>query len=283
MPGILWIASYPKSGNTWFRALIANYLTDREAPVGVNELSRFIVGDHRHSEYEQHLGRSLAGLSDEEIADLRPELHERLATFQQSTTLVKTHNACIFVDGRPLITPSATAGAVYIARNPMDVVVSFSHHFQIGINRAVEILCERGKTLPPSAGNLEVHLGSWSEHVTSWLDAPGMHLHLVRYEDLMEKPAATLAGLVKFLQLPLDDARLERAVEHSSFDNLKAQEEEGGFKEARSDGKSQFFRAGVSGGWKIYLKDHHVQALIASNGPVMTRLGYLREDGSLSE
>ena len=95
--------------------------------------------------------------------------------------------------------------------------------------------------------------------------------------------AATLAGLVNFLQLPLDEAKLERAVEHSSFDNLKAQEEESGFKEARSDGMVRFFRAGVSGGWTKYLKDHHVQALIESNGVVMTRLGYLGEDGSLRE
>ena len=279
MPGILWIASYPKSGNTWFRAFLANYLLDAAEPVSLGELPKFIAGDHRKTEYEHFLGKSIAGLSDKELSGIRPKVHQWLAESQENTTLVKTHNACIFVDGQPLITPAATAGAIYIVRNPLDVAVSFSHHFQVSLERAVQILCEKNKSLPPSAGNLEVHLDSWSGHVRSWLEAPGMRLHLLRYEDMAENAETTFAALISYLQLPMHEERLRKAVAFSAFDSLKSQEDRHGFVEARSDGKSRFFREGKAGSWKDVLSHDQVRRLIECHRPMMMRLGYLRKTG----
>jgi hypothetical protein len=278
MAGILWLASYPKSGNTWLRAFLANYIHNSSEPVPLNDLPRFVAGDHREFEYEEYLGRKLDGMTPEEILRLRAGFHTWLANWQAHTTLVKTHNACITVDGEPLITPAATAGAVYVARNPLDLAVSFSHHFQVSIEHAVEILCDHRKTLPPSAGNLTVFLGSWSGHVHSWLAAPGMKRHVVRYEDLCRAPTKAFSDLVRFVEQPVDRARIERAIGFSSFGALSKQEKSGGFVEARPDGKARFFRAGKVGVWRKRLTKQQVARLVEVHGPVMHRLGYLTED-----
>lgn len=282
MAGILWIASYPKSGNTWLRAFLANFLRDEPQPIPINELPNFVAGDHRRSDYEAYLGHEIEDISPPEIAKLRPGFHNWLATRQPQTTLVKTHNACVLFNGQPLITPAATAGAVYVVRNPLDVAVSFAHHFQVSIQKAVEILCDENKTLPPSAGNFTVFLGSWSRHVRSWVSAPGMKLHVVRYEDMFHAPLRSFTALIRFLEQPPDRERIERAIRFSSFGELSRQESDAGFIEAREDGKARFFRSGGVGEWRRHLNKRQVSRLVEAHGPVMRQFGYLTADQRLA-
>ena len=108
-----------------------------------------------------------------------------------------------------------------------------------------------------------------------------MRLHVVRYEDMREKPMKTFAGLSKFLGLPEDKERVKRAVKFSSFRELKKQEAAGGFAEARPDGKARFFRQGKAGAWRGVLSDELVARLIDTHGEVMTEFGYLSRNGKL--
>ena len=124
MPGIIWLASYPKSGNTWLRAFLANYLANAVRPVPINDLPNFILGDNLLLHYEQFTNRKAEDLSDEDFTRLRPRIHEWFARSRREDVFVKTHNAVSKVHGVPLITPSVTAGAIYVIRNPMDVAVS---------------------------------------------------------------------------------------------------------------------------------------------------------------
>ena len=72
MPGIIWLASYPKSGNTWLRAFLANYLQDPAEPLPINDLPNHILGDSSVFQYERFSNKSIADMSDEEITQLRP-------------------------------------------------------------------------------------------------------------------------------------------------------------------------------------------------------------------
>ena len=137
--GIIWLASYPKSGNTWLRAFLANYLQDRPAPVPINELVQFSLRDGFLIHHERLIGRPAAELSMAELARLRPKVHEHFATAKGQTVFVKTHNLVGEAEGTALITPAATAGAIYILRNPLDLAVSYAHHYRVSLDRAVEI------------------------------------------------------------------------------------------------------------------------------------------------
>lgn len=282
MPGgILWLASFPKSGNTWLRAYLANLFRNPPRALPINELPNYALGDNFLIHYAQFTGRPAESLTPEELIRLRPKVHEWFANSQADTVLVKTHNACAITNGVPLITPGATAGAIYVVRNPLDVVPSFAEHYQVDVQRAVDLLCDPNHTLPASPGQLEQVLLDWSTHVRSWTQAPGMRLHVMRYEDMLERPYKTFAALSQFLGLPEERERILRAIRFSSFKEMKKQEKEAGFVEARPDGKARFFRAGAAGGWRKVLTEAQVRQMLDAHGEVMRAHGYVNEDGTV--
>ncbi len=282
MPGILWLASYPKSGNTWLRAFLANYLSNAKEAVAINDLPKHILGDNLRQHYLQFSGLKDDELDAAKIAELRPRVHQWMALSHGHDVFVKTHNAVALADGVPLITPTATAGAFYVIRNPFDVAVSYASHYQISLSRAVEGLCESDYRLPEQGGILEQYLGDWGQHVTSWTTAPGMTRLVLRYEDLQAKPLKAFGEVVRFLGLPKDMERLKRTVRFSSFKTLQRQEEGKRFIEARPDGAAPFFRSGSSGGWRQVMSDADRDRLIERFEPLLREHGYLVGDARLT-
>jgi len=279
MPGVLWLASYPKSGSTWLRALIANYLAGPLGPVPINALPGYALGDNFLVHYERLAGRPAATLDGADIARLRPLVHRWFATARGQTALVKTHSCLARVHGVPLITAEVTVGAIYVIRNPLDVAVSFAAHYATTLERAAEALCREHNHLPGSDRLLPQMIGSWSQHVRSWTGLSLLHRHIIRYEDLLQQPEESGEALVDYLELPLDRERLRRALESSRFDALAAQERRGGFVEARPDGSTPFFRRGRSGGWREVLSARQVRLIVQTHGRLMRQFGYLDEAG----
>ncbi len=279
MPGILWLASYPKSGNTWLRGFLANYFTNAQTPIPINELPKFIFGDGLAAPFEKVAGKSVRDFDVQEIHRLRPKVHEMFAGSSPDIVFVKTHNAISVLDDIPTITPEVTAGAVYIIRNPLDVVVSYAHHFDRLMDRAIEALGSEETVITPHSNQVYQYLGAWSSHVRSWTTAPGLRLHVLRYEDMASKPFPTFRRLVDFLGLPLEMPRLKKAIRFSTFKVMADQEARAGFVEARPDKKQPFFRQGTAGKWRRELTGEQVDKLITDHREVMAEHGYLKKDG----
>ncbi|SDG24589.1 Sulfotransferase domain-containing protein [Limimonas halophila] len=282
MAGILWLSSYPKSGNTWLRSFLATYFRNPDEPLDINELHKFAYGDGFLVLYEAASGCSREELTSDDVSRLRPVMHRMLASHPQETVFVKTHSVVGFDDsGIPFITPDATAGAIYVVRNPLDVAVSLAHHLDVSFDQAVTFMCTKDQIM---AGDPSVQLpgvvGTWTQHVESWLKAPGLKLHVMRYEDMQTKPGPTFRALVNFLQLPLHTKRLRKAIDFTSFDVLSRQEKQRGFNEARPDGSQQFFRRGQVGQWRETLTEDQVQRLIDTHAETMRTHGYLDKRGN---
>jgi hypothetical protein len=271
---ILWLASYPKSGNTWVRAFLANYLADNPAPVDINTLPDFAYGDMRVNYYVRVSGKPAADLTWAEINQLRPRVHQFLAQGRPGLVFVKTHAVLATIDGVPTITPDATFGAVYVVRNPLDVAVSFAHHYGLAIAQAVEALCFRDLRIEPKEGHIPQPISDWTTHVESWLRAPSLYLHVVRYEDMLTSPQGTFGRVIDFLGLPKKRERLKRAIRQSSFRVLAEQERCAGFVE-RPKNADAFFRRGVAGGFREELTPAQIEALVDKHRAMMTELGYL--------
>jgi hypothetical protein len=273
MGKIIWLASYPKSGNTWLRAFLHNLLRNPNEPYNINQLTDFTLSDNQARWFQLFDSRPGSQMTHEEVAALRPKVHERMTKASSDSVFVKTHNALVEDRGVPMITMSCTAGAIYVIRNPLDVVISHSNHYALSIDGSIEALNTPGL----HSVNDDVHVyerhGSWSEHVLSWTQRPNRALHVVRYEDMLDAPIKTFGGIAAFLGLKPSRERLNKAIKLSSFKVLREQEKRQGFIE-RSAHAERFFRAGRAGQWRSLLTPEQVEALTSVHREQMARFGY---------
>ncbi|MEA2950802.1 MAG: hypothetical protein QOJ96_322 [Alphaproteobacteria bacterium] len=275
MAGIWWLASYPKSGNTWVRAVIAGLLSGR--PVDINAMG-FLgpICSHRFF-LDDTLGIETAELSVEQETNLRPRAYEIWAAEAKRPLYCKVHDAYHSTEaGEPLFPASSTLGAVYVVRDPRAVAVSFAHHMAKPLEAAMERMGDPAAALSGATTRLTRQLRQlllrWGEHVESWLAAP-FPVHLLRYEDMQTDPLSAFTRMASFLELPSDSATVAAAIEAAAFPRLQAQERESGFFE-KPHGASTFFREGSIDGWRRVLTPEQCARVVASHGSVMRRLGY---------
>jgi hypothetical protein len=273
MGAIIWLASYPKSGNTWMRVFLHNLLINPDKPADINTLSKFCLGEDKAEYFNQFDPRPLSTWTPAEIAERRPKVHELLTQAFPDSVFVKTHNFLGESDGWPLVNLEVTAGAIYMVRNPLDVAISYSHHFGISNDEGIDQLANPGTGTPTTDMIARQIYGSWSLNVQSWTQERSPTLHVVRYEDMVGEPFKTFTGVARFLGLDPPRDRLQRAIANSSFKILKAQEDERGFVE-RSQ-YARFFRAGQVDQWKGVLSEEQVDRIVAAHREQMERFGYV--------
>jgi hypothetical protein len=271
---ILWLASYPRSGNTWVRAFLHNLFRNAAQPHDINRLQDLTLIDGEARWYRMFDPRPATELTKEEVAALRPKVHAAMTAAHPDSVFVKTHNASVDDRGTPMISFEHTAGAIYVVRDPLDVAVSYSHHYGASLEDAVAAMNRPGNQSVANQANFvyELH-GSWSEHVQSWTAKPNQALHVVRYEDMSREPLRTFSGIAAFLGLPAAPARIAGAIERSSFAELQQQETRHGFRE-RSKKSERFFRAGEAGQGRRLLTAKLIDELCATHREAMARFGY---------
>ena len=274
MSGILWLASYPKSGNTWLRAFLHNLFRNPKTPFDINRMSELTPGDSQAHWFNRLDPRPPEELGQEDLAGLRPRVHALISESSTDTVMVKTHNALVEVNGAPMITQALTAAAIYVVRNPLDVVVSYADHLGQPVDSIIELMETTGFETPASETLVPEHHSDWSTHVESWTGRPHPMLHVVRYEDMSSRPGPTFRGIAAFLGLKPPRERLERAMRHSSFRVLRTQEDRVGFIE-RTPVQNRFFRAGKAGRWRRVLDDAQVRRVVERHGKQMARFGYV--------
>ena len=282
MGNIYWLASYPKSGNTWTRILLTNYLRNAGEPADINSLDGGPIASARQV-FDDHVGIEASDLTQDEIERYRPFVYEQMSAQATEPLFLKVHDAFTYTRyGYPLISKTATAGVIYLLRNPLDVAVSFAHHSASTVERTVRKMGEPDFAFVDNPQRLHNQLRqcllTWSGHVTSWVDEPGLRVLAVRYEDMQADTAAVLTAIARFCGLDDDPARIARAVDFSRFERVRKQEAEQGFGE-KMPGVESFFRKGMVGSWREELTSEWVDKLIADHGEVMRRFGYLREGG----
>ncbi len=278
MTGLVLLAAYPKSGNTWLRAALLS-LRHQGRPVALDALAA-IPNAARRLLFDEMLGIETSDLTADELAQLRPAVFDQLAAEAANALLpVKVHDALLGpAPGSPPPFRGRALGAVlYLVRDPRDVAVSLAAHRGETLDRAIERLADPTETRPSRHGAVTDQvpqlLSSWSRHVESWLDAPAARVHLLRYEDMAAAPVPVYGGIARFLALPAEPATLEAAAAATSFDALRAQEDQSGFRE-RPDAMARFFRRGRAGGWRDTLSPAQAARVVRDHGAVMGRLGY---------
>jgi hypothetical protein len=277
MGNIVWLASYPKSGNTWLRAFLANLIANRATPLNPDELRDYGDAEALAGRYTELAERPSTVLSADELAALRLDVHALIAQRARGTQLVKTHNFCGSFEGHPLVNWQVTAGAIYVVRNPLDVAVSMTHHFGLTVDEAIARLGDERVASINDELFVSHFIGSWSTHVKSWAGAAGRlsgNIIVLRYEDLLDKPAKYFAKAAKLIGLGQDRARIERAIKHTTFQTLSSLEQQHGFVEA-VDEKTRFFFKGRANQWRGVLTHEQVARVVDDHREQMARFKYV--------
>ena len=277
MGNILWLASYPKSGNTWMRAFLAHLLPDAPRPLDPNKLGgAFSQAESSIGWYRRLDPRPLEQWQAEDFARARPRVHEAIAASRSTTTFCTTHCAMMAVHGHPAVNMAVSTGAIYIVRNPLDVALSYADFLARPADEVATMMATENYTFPPTPRNAPEVLGSWSQHVASWTAPQNRRVHTVRYEDLLSAPSKHFRAVVRFLGLDMPRGRIERAIRHASFATLARQEAALGFSE-RPPHQKRFFRKGTAGQWRKELAPQQVARICAAHRRQMARFGYLPE------
>ena len=268
---IVWLASYPKSGNTWFRSFLTVLLNEKE--IDLNKMAT--DGIFSSKNYVENI----LDLNSDYLSRQQIELYQRIAFCHLSATskkrlFIKIHDAftCSKVDALPLVPEKPTQMAIYILRNPLDVALSLANHIGKSAEKAIEKYI-----INPSGGldNDQFHqpLRTWSMHVESWLDKPSFPVHFMRYEDMKERPFETFKAAIQAIGLEVSEAQIQFAIEETKFEKLQKKEQEKGFKENQNP-TSNFFFKGQIGRWKEELSKGQIEKIRAINEPMMRHFGY---------
>ncbi|MCI1784905.1 MAG: sulfotransferase domain-containing protein [Bacteroidales bacterium] len=284
MKNIVWLASYPKSGNTWFRMFLANYEKNAEKPVSLEDIESTPIASSA-VDFEEQIGLNPFELYRDEVDIYRPDMYRALSIRieeKEEPCYKKVHDAyTLNKDGYPLFPGDVSKCAVYFVRNPLDVCVSYANHGAKKIEKTFNLLLnEEAFIAGGKEGQLRQKLLSWKNHVQSWKNQSEIPVHIVRYEDMLQKPVEAFGGIVCFLGLEYDEERLKRAILNSDFRQLQKMEKENGFKE-RLQKSRQFFWKGKIGNYHDFLSDEQIKKIVDYNYDTMKEFGYIDAGGQL--
>jgi hypothetical protein len=275
-PKIIWLASYPKSGNTWFRAFLHALFNDGQVDVSNLAVKQLFSSK---SIVEHEMDTSIDDLTASEMEWMKQKSWQNLSDTAEQPFFVKIHDAFTYSkwNMEPVIPITATKMALYLVRNPLDVAVSFSNHQGIPskqivkkfLNNPEAALIKKNK----SDHQFRQPLQTWSQHVNGWLNQTYFPVHCVRYEDLLSHPVETFSKALKAMGFTWERAALDQAIAASSFENLKKQERDVGFPEKAIADSSFFFRGETERGIRE-LPQSLINEIYSIHSNTMERLGY---------
>ena len=267
---IIWIASYPKSGNTWLRSLISSYFFTDDGVFDI-KLLKNIPSYPSPPFFEKYPDKF-----DKPETTAKYWIHEQERINKNTNKLIflKTHNALCKINGYSFTDTKNSLGAVHIIRDPRNVISSISNHYQIDLDEALKFMKTPNKAIFVKKD--QRYLGfnalfSWSSNNKSWSECQKFPILTVKYEDLEKETFETFKKVFEFikkvskLKEDFSEKKAEMAIENCNFEKLQKLEKEGGFYEAiskkNSSEKIKFFNLGNKNNYKDLLNKNLIDEM----------------------
>ena len=277
---IIWLASYPKSGNTLLRGILATYFFSKDGNFDFNHLYK--IGQFPSYKHFHDLKIDIS--DDNQIYSNLIKAQQLINNNNKQLKFFKTHSALVKINNNNFTDLNNTLGAVYVVRDPRNVVSSFAHHYQVDIDEATKCLVNekfwnyKNEKLP------KTFLSSWSSNYNSWKQLNEKKL-IIKYEDLIENKRRVLLKVFKFFEtlgakINLDMVKLNKIIKSTEFDRMKDLENKQDFQESMIDKKTgkkrAFFNLGPKNDWKKILDNKNTDIIEKNFEKEMKELGYLR-------
>lgn len=269
---IIWLASYPKSGNTWVRSFLCHYIYGNN-----NDFSFELLNNIKKFPDINVIKNLKIDFENTKELIKNWNVMQDYINLNNKLNFLKTHNAFCTINGNSFTNSTNTLAAIYVVRDPRDVLVSFSNHFNLAQNRTLEIMkSDEFWETESKYNNFRSSLfGSWKTNYESWLSNKTLETLVIRYEDLILEPFKSFCKIIKFLEnkakVIYDEKLINFSMNQTNFQNLSRLEKKNGFDEATNDA---FFRKGYSKQW-VDLDKKLIINLKESFGDLMKELNYI--------
>jgi len=278
---IIWLASYPKSGNTFMRSFLSSYFFSKDGNFSFELLKN--IKQYPNRDLFTQLGVNIK--DPNEIAKNHIRVQEFINKDKKSFKFLKTHSSFVKMDGFSFTDLANTLGVIHIVRDPRDVAISFAHHFNQSIKKTIEYINKDFVLDGDIKDRVPVYTGSWSLNYNSWktFDKTEKYL-LIKFEDLIKDKEDCFKKILNFIKVltksnfEINDKKIKKILQEIEFEKLKKLEEKEGFNEAMTDktgNKIRFFREGKSKNWKKTLDPIIRTSIEAVCQKEMKELGYL--------
>ena len=285
---IIWIASYPKSGNTWIRSLLCAYLFSKDGKFNFNLLENI----------KQFSSRNLLSDSSDTYSNQARIFEnwiptQKIINKDKKIHFLKTHNALCTINGNKFTDEFNTMAAIYIVRDPRNLITSLSHHYSLDLKEAFDFLTNKRKTIFPinfiegdkvKNTHQDVNfLGDWSGHYQSWKNIGFCPIKIIKYEDILFDTHAVFISILEFLsklmKLKIEKKKIHESLNSTSFKALSQMEEKQGFVESiishKTKQKIKFFNLGKKNDWKKLLDHEIIKKIDNAFQNEMRELNYL--------
>ena len=260
---IIWLASYPKSGNTWLRSLLASYYFSSEGNFSFNLLKN--IDQFPAPKYFKDVIDGIKKPEDYSKFWIQKQIE---INKDKKLRFFKTHSAMCKINEKPFTDSKNTLGAVYILRDPRNLITSLSNHFQLNLEESLDFMTTERKVLiekENSKFKVFIPIFSWRFHLKSWSENRSFKTILIRYEDLTNETFYTFRRIVQFIDELTKNGRkfnkekAKRVISNCDFKKLQKLEEENGFPEAMTKKnlreKIKFFNLGKRNNYKKILEE----------------------------
>ena len=258
---IIWIASYPKSGNTWVRSLLSTYLYTEDGIFNFNLLKKILKFPSK--KYLEFFTKDFSDIK--KISEYWIAAQNRINLYNESIFL-KTHSSLCTLENNSFTNKANTQAVIYIVRDPRNVITSISNHYSFNIEESYNFMIDNNRMLVADKRGgknfgISEMLGSWSQHYKSWQNIKFAPILNIKYENLINDTKNSLITMINFLQrfieVKVDNKKILKTVESCNFENLSKMEKKQGFDEAayseKSSKKVDFFHLGEKNNWKNLL------------------------------
>ena len=256
---IIWLASYPKSGNTWLRFFINSLFYVEEGRADLNNIAN--IKSFPKPEQFINLVNNINDIK--EISENWTNA-QSILNLDKKIKFIKTHNILCELNGNPFTNLNNALGTIYIVRDPRNVVTSIKHHFQLDTLEKAKNFIVRENTISGTKGTnqnpIPAIIGSWKTHYNSWKRFP-KNLLILNYDKILLNPKKEFLKVKKFLEkilrLKINENKFNKSVENCEFEKLQKMEKSEGFVESivdkNSGKKKNFFNLGPKNDWRNFL------------------------------